>query len=159
MHYYNFHIGDYKAHTSHLSPTEDIIYRRLLDLYYMGEQPLLTGVKVVARLIGMPDHYQEVEVILGEFFTLADNGWINKRADIEIAVYKGFSDAGKRGAAKRWGTGGDSPPIAPLIATENQEPRTENREPLKDSPATGVAYTPAFLTFWDMYPKKRAINF
>lgn len=28
MHYYNFHIGDYASHTRHLSPIEDIAYRR-----------------------------------------------------------------------------------------------------------------------------------
>ncbi|NDH69342.1 MAG: DUF1376 domain-containing protein, partial [Gammaproteobacteria bacterium] len=33
MHYYQFHIGDYKSHTHHLSLLEDLAYRRLLDFY------------------------------------------------------------------------------------------------------------------------------
>ncbi|NDC25981.1 MAG: DUF1376 domain-containing protein, partial [Proteobacteria bacterium] len=34
MHYYPFHVGDYQAHTAHLTNTEDLAYRRMLDLYY-----------------------------------------------------------------------------------------------------------------------------
>ena len=37
MNYYPFHLGDYAARTAHLEPMEDLAYRRLLDLYYLGE--------------------------------------------------------------------------------------------------------------------------
>ena len=39
MHYYSFNIGDYASHTRHLTAIEDLAYRRLLDLYYLHEQP------------------------------------------------------------------------------------------------------------------------
>jgi uncharacterized protein YdaU (DUF1376 family) len=40
VNFYSFHIGDYAAHTRHLTPIEDIAYRRMLDLYYTSEKPL-----------------------------------------------------------------------------------------------------------------------
>ena len=43
MNYYPFHIGDFTAHTSHLTWEEDIAYRRMLDVYYLREKPLPTA--------------------------------------------------------------------------------------------------------------------
>jgi uncharacterized protein YdaU (DUF1376 family) len=40
LYYYSFHIGDYSAHTKHLTPMEDLAYRRLLDACCVGEGPL-----------------------------------------------------------------------------------------------------------------------
>ena len=133
MHYYQFHIGDYAAHTRHLSLIEDLAYRRLLDLYYMTEKPIFT--ETAARLIGMREYGQEVLCVLVEFFTETDEGFINKRADHEIASYKAMSVGGKKGAKKRWDnernreampplSPSDSAPSQPLIATKNHEPIT-----------------------------------
>ncbi len=128
MHFYQFHIGDYKSHTHHLSLIEDLAFRRLLDHYYLHEAPVKQ--RDIARQIGMKDNEQEVLTVLNEFFISTDQGFINPRADEEIAKYRKFSEDGKKGAAKRWhkGTNGEanSPPIATPIATNNQEPRTIN---------------------------------
>jgi uncharacterized protein YdaU (DUF1376 family) len=124
MHFYQFHIGDYKSHTHHLSPMEDLAFRRLLDHYYLHEQPIRQ--RDIARQIGLKDHEQEVLTVLDEFFISTENGYIHTRADEEIAKYRKLSDDGKRGAAKRWLKGGDSPPNATPIATNNQEPITNN---------------------------------
>jgi uncharacterized protein YdaU (DUF1376 family) len=129
MHYYQFHIGDYKSHTHHLSLIEDLAYRRLLDHYYLHEAPIKQ--RDIARQIGMRDHEQEVLTVLDEFFISAEDGFIHPRADAEIAKFKEFAEAGKRGAAKRWSKGGDgeanSPPNAPPIATINHKPITNNQ--------------------------------
>jgi hypothetical protein len=131
MHYYKFHIGDYKSHTHHLTIIEDIAFRRLLDHYYLHEAPIKQ--RNIARQIGMLEYEQDVLSVLNEFFHDTPDGYIHPRADEEIAKYRELSNAGKRGAAKRW----NSPPIAPLwpphsppnatpIATNNQEPVTNN---------------------------------
>jgi uncharacterized protein YdaU (DUF1376 family) len=129
MHYYQFHIGDYKSHTHHLSLIEDLAYRRLLDHYYLHEAPIKQ--RDIARQIGMRDHEQEVLTVLDEFFISAEDGFIHPRADAEIAKFKEFAEAGKRGAAKRWAKGGDGeaigPPNAPPIATINHKPITNNQ--------------------------------
>ena len=129
MHYFNFHIGDYKSHTSHLSIIEDIAFRRLLDYYYLHEKPIKQ--RDIARQIGMREHEQDVLTVLNEFFLSTDEGFVNPRADKEIAKFKEFAEAGKRGAAKRWGTNGEanSPPNPTPIATNNQEPITINHKP------------------------------
>ena len=51
MIWYKFHLGDYITHTLHLSDAEDLAYRRLLDLYYMSEEPIPLNTELVARKI------------------------------------------------------------------------------------------------------------
>lgn len=85
MNYYPFHIGDYIAHTAHLDPIEDCVYRRLLDAYYMTEGPLQGEVAQIARQIRMKANLAEVEQVLGEFFESTGAGWVHKRCEAEIA--------------------------------------------------------------------------
>ena len=114
MHYYQFNIGDYASHTKHLSLIEDICYRRALDYYYLHEKPLTNDIAKLSRLLMVSEYQIELMTILDEFFVCVTEGYINPRADKEIKQYQEFSDAGKRGAAKRWLKGGDSPPKATL---------------------------------------------
>ena len=157
MHFYQFHIGDYKSHTHHLSPMEDLAFRRLLDHYYLHEAPIKQ--RDIARQIGMRDSEQEVLTVLNEFFVSTDKGFVNPRADEEIAKYRKFSEDGKKGAAKRWHKDGNgeanSPPNATPIATNNQEPITNNHKPIKER-ATVVA-TPDGVSqsVWDDFKTLR----
>ena len=155
MHYYQFNIGDYATHTRHLSIYEDIAYRRLLDWYYLNEKPLPADYTQCAKLILMKNRAPDVDCVLTEFFTLTENGWINKRADSEIAKFKEFSLAGKRGAAKRWSKGGDSHPIAPPIANNNHKPITNNQDPIKEHAAAFALPDWIDKTQWDLWMKTR----
>lgn len=141
MHYYQFNIGDYASHTRHLSPIEDIAYRRLLDIYYLHEQPLNSGIASVARQIGMKEYESEVGLVLEEFFTLSDQGWVSSRADKEIAHYHSkieqASKAGKASAERR--SNGRSTDVQP---TNNQEPITNKQ--IKEK----VAIAPVVLPDW-----------
>jgi uncharacterized protein YdaU (DUF1376 family) len=133
MHYYQFNIGDYASHTRHLSIIEDIAYRRLLDLYYLHERPLGDCSTNVARLIGMSQYSEEVETVLMEFFEHIDGGFINSRADKEIAHYHSkieqASRAGKASAERR--SIGSSTSVQPNIKQEtitiNQEPKVKTQ--------------------------------
>ena len=111
---------------------EDLCYRRLLDHYYLHEKPIENNISKVARLLLLSGYEKEVEQVLSEFFELSTDGWVNHRADVEIQQYQGFKSAGAKGAAIRWGKGGDnppnSPPKQPLIANNKQEPITNNQE-------------------------------
>lgn len=122
---------------------EDLAYRRLLDFYYLHEQPIRQ--RDIARQIGMRDYEQDVLTVLNEFFMSTDNGFISPRADKEIQQYQEFIAAGKRGAAKRWAKAPDgeanSPPTATPIATNNHNPLTNNHKPKRES-ATAVACPP-----------------
>jgi uncharacterized protein YdaU (DUF1376 family) len=102
----------------------------LLDFYFLHEQPIKH--RDIARQIGMRDHEEDVMTVLNEFFISTPEGFVNPRADKEIKQYKEFSAAGKRGAAKRWGTPpngeANSPPNATPIATNNHKPITNNQD-------------------------------
>lgn len=106
MHYYQFNIGDYKTHTAHLTPIEDICYRRLLDHYYLHEKPIINDIEKVTRLLMLNGHSTDVEHVLNEYFILAEQCWHNLRADVEIEAYHANkaskSKAGKASAAKRY---------------------------------------------------------
>jgi uncharacterized protein YdaU (DUF1376 family) len=143
MHSFLFHLGDYYAHTAHLSPIEDLAYRRLIDHYYLHQKPLTGSPAQLARAIRLRDNVDEVAQVLAEFFQESLDGeqdsltsvWRNKRCDTEIERYKKMAEGGKSGANKRWSKGGDSTPIAPLSPPHqplnaNQEPLTINQEPL-----------------------------
>ena len=83
MIWYKFHIGDYIAETLHLADAEDLAYRRLLDWYYMSEQPLPLDLDQVVRRIRLDEDV--VVPVLKEFFERTDKGYIHVRADKEIA--------------------------------------------------------------------------
>lgn len=85
MNYYPFHIGDYAAHTAHLSLEEDIAYRRMLDWSYLNEKPLPLDVARLAKLIRMPKSFAVITNVLEEFFTQGEQGWSNKRVETELA--------------------------------------------------------------------------
>lgn len=102
MHYYQFNIGDYASHTRHLSPIEDIAYRRLLDLAYTLEKPIKNDLHEVSRLINLRDHRIEIEDVLNEFWELTDDGWVHGRVlkELEKAQYK--THKAKESAKSRW---------------------------------------------------------
>ena len=102
MNFYPFHLGDYKSHTSHLTPMEDLAYRRMIDHYYLAEAPLPCDQNTVARLIGMRDHIDIVNDILCEYFQKTDTGYTHDRCEIEIAKYKQKADRARVLADKRW---------------------------------------------------------
>lgn len=104
MNYYEHHIGDYAAATSHLSFVEDAAYSRLLRIYYRDEKPLPPDLKAVIRLAGArsKDEREAVETVLSEFFTLQSDGWHSKRADAEIARYAEKREKAARSANARW---------------------------------------------------------
>lgn len=129
MHYYSFNIGDYASHTRHLTPMEDLVYRRLLDLYYLSERPLSECSTTVARLINLRGQEAEVDAVLVEFFEHVDGvGYINKRADQEISRFhdklEAASRAGKASAQQRLNK--RSTDVQP---NNNQEPINNNQEP------------------------------
>lgn len=96
MHRYPHHIGDYAAHTRHLSEIEDLAYRRMLELYYLHEHPLVGRPEDIARAIGMSRRSRETQRVLDQFFTQGPDGWHNKRADRELADYWGVVDRNRK---------------------------------------------------------------
>ena len=142
MHYFQFNIGDYASATAHLEPLEDLIYRRLLDLYYSTEKPICDDLHKVARIIRMRTHSDFIASVLDEFFVLESDGWHCDRVDVEIFKYSEKSVKASRSAKVRWKKVKQkqkdkevSERNANVSKTHsdgntNQEPLTKNQEPL-----------------------------
>ena len=156
MHFYSFNIGDYASHTRHLTPMEDLAYRRLLDLYYLHEQPLNERSTTVARAINMREHEAEVVTVLEEFFELIEGaGWVNRRADEEIAKYhnrlEAASRAGKASAERR--SNARSTTVQPNKKQETGNIKQETEIKTRDKPLScpdGVT-----TEVWDGFLKVR----
>lgn len=139
MNYYEHHIGDYAAATAHLSLVEDAVYTRMIRRYYLQEGPLPADVAQVARLVGARDSQdlEAVEAVLAEFFTLAADGWHNKRCDEEIARFQTKIGKAKASANARW-----NPPSTPPECDRNATAmRTHSEGNALQSPYTSL-HTP-----------------
>lgn len=121
MNYYPFHIGDYLSNTRHLSWEEDAAYRRLLDVYYSTEKPIPTDHRSACRLVlATTDAQREaVQVVLREFFQQTESGWINKRADAEIAIMRARQQSQRAKAKMRWHEHNTEPGIAADMPRHN----------------------------------------
>jgi uncharacterized protein YdaU (DUF1376 family) len=166
MHYYQFNIADYQTHTRHLSLTQDICYRRMLDWVYLHEKPLPSEPKEVARILLLNECLTDVEQVLNEYFTLVEHGWVNVRALSEIQVYNDklhkASLAGKASGVARKNnikqsvnkdkqtlnersTGVEPNKNHKLLTTNhNKNTKSERADALDDG----------FDEFWNYYPKK-----
>ena len=166
MHYYAWNIGDYVSHTHHLSPMEDLAYRRMLDHYYLHEKPLFGDAATIARTIGLKDHAHDVAAVLEEFFEQTETGYANSRADREIVKYHDRIAASRRGgiASVNSRSSGLQPDFKSTSTipqpTNNQEPVHSTQEPVqKEKLATArhvrrvMAEKPVEIeqSLWDSY--------
>lgn len=103
MHYYQFNIGDYQSHTSHLSDIEDLAYRRMLDWSYLHEKPLPLEAEEIARQIRMRTHSDSITVVLQEYFERRADGWIHLRVIQELQKVGMKSEKASASAKARWG--------------------------------------------------------
>ena len=178
MNFYSFHLGDYAAHTKHLSLMEDLAYRRMLDLYYTSEKPLPLEIDKIARLIGMRDHIEEISNVVSDFFLKSEDGYRSKRCDEEIAGYHAKAERAKNANKSRWksdpslksDTKSDLKKGSDLIPTNNQEPITNNHKKEKEgTPDKPARFDPLTVALpnglpaekwreWIEYRRKRKLS-
>jgi uncharacterized protein YdaU (DUF1376 family) len=141
MHYYQFNIGDYNSHTSHLSDIEDLVYRRMLDWYYLHETPIPLDEVEVSRQIRMRSHTESIAIVLREYFECTEDGWIHHRANKEIAKAGDKSEKASASAKARWNKKDANalPPLSDSNATHNTLPITQDTEHKTQKKATVVA--------------------
>lgn len=102
-----FYWGDYLRDTMGLSLIEHGAYIKLLTDYYCGGGPLTLDRNRLHRVCGAHTKSERdaVDTILDHYFEKTADGYRNSRADEEIEKRALFVEAGKKGAAKRWGKG------------------------------------------------------
>ena len=155
MIWYKFHIGDYLSHTMHLHDAEDLAYRRLLDWYYMSEKPLPLDVAFVARRIRLD--VDVVQPVLDEFFAKTPEGYINARADREIAAYNARVDINRRvgklgGRPKETQTVAAEEQTHEVPNTKPQRPPQQNRTEQKKNISSQAT---RFDDFWSAWPSSK----
>jgi len=131
MHYYQFNIADFNLHTSHLTLEEEAIYRRLLDYYYDIEGPIQQETKSVFRRLRLSKYSETATAILDEFFELRDGYYHNSRADKEISRYQKRVQVAKNNGKKGGRPKEPKENQVGLQKKTNQEPITNNQEPIK----------------------------
>lgn len=151
MNYYEFHIGDFKAATVHLTRVERSIYRDMIDMYYDTEQPLPLDLNILCRKVmaRTADEREAVQVILDEFFTKTESGYYNSRCDDVVQKFhnnqSAKSIAGKASAAKREqerkkrldalnGIKSDDDVALPPVCADDQQNSTAVEQPLESVP-------------------------
>jgi len=114
----------------HLSLLEHGVYRQLLDLYYLHEQPLDAN---ALRLICARDaaEVQAAENVLKEFFENTPEGWVHKRCEAEIQRFHNKSESARNSANARWQKD-ENPKNANAMRTQsvgnaNHKPITNNK--------------------------------
>ena len=138
MNYYPFHIGDYASATRHLSWDEDCAYRRLLDAYYTSEKPLPLEERSICRLVlaTTPEQRQAVMTVLSEFWERTDAGWVNRRADAEIAEMRIKQQKQRDKANKRWLMPSTESGTAPAMPRHPQDDATASKSDADAMPPT-----------------------
>lgn len=163
MHYYQFNIGDWALHTSHLTLEEEAVYRRLLDFYYDTELPIPKETQPVIRRLRLGNYVNEFDQVLSEFFTKEDDGWHNYRADIEIKAFHDKANSaranGKKGGRPRKNKGLKTQPVIlanPEVTqpkpdaklTKNYKLETNNEELSKTLDQSAIDQDALFDQLW-----------
>lgn len=99
MNYYRRYSGDYLRDTARLNLTEHGAYSLLMDYYYTDERPLPADHQELYLMLRAmrPEDRKAVDKVLSVFFTLAEDGYHQKRIDHEIAVSKKARANGSKG--------------------------------------------------------------
>ena len=134
MHYYQFHIGDYRKDTVHLSRLEHSIYRDLIDWYYLDEAPIPLETHSVSRRLRLVSQEERdaLVAVLNDFFEPSNDGWRHARIDQEIIDYHAVCERnrlnGKKGGRPKNPVGSQSQPSR----NPNHKPITNNQEPKRE---------------------------
>jgi len=134
MHYYQHHIGDYKAATIHLNNDQDLAYRRLLEMYYDTEQPIPNDISYLIRRLRIDG--QSIKCVLDDFFTLEEDKWHHARCDRELESYSIFRARQKANGSKG---GRPNKPTGLPVETQAQPKKTLTTN---HKPITNINTTP-----------------
>jgi uncharacterized protein YdaU (DUF1376 family) len=132
-------------------------------MYYDMEKPLVSDVDALCRrlLARSDDEKNAVRVVLDDFFRLQEDGWHNARCDREIAnFHRGIDAASRAGKASAEARRNKRSTVVERPLTKrstNQEPLTNNQEPIKTQSLTLPSWLPAEP--WNDYVKHRGSKF
>lgn len=91
---YKFRVQEYITQTRGLPDAEDLAYRRLIDLCYLGERPIPGGIGSIAGVVGLD--YDCVEPVLKRFFKQTPAGWITDDIEADLEAHRKRVEHSKR---------------------------------------------------------------
>lgn len=172
MNHYAKHIGDYLKDTAHLSATEEGIYTRLLDQYYSREKPLPLDFDKCCKLARACNEAERdaVAMVISEFFQQREDGYHQRRCDLEIAAYQRKAEhnrtVGKLGGRPRqFGGGGGvphgtKPTPKPSSNPDGIHPGSETQVVSEGKPGSNPSHKPiANNQQQPPNPRKRGLEF
>ena len=152
MHYYPFHVADYRKDASHLTPEEHYVYRWLIDEYYISEKPIcLDKRKLMRRMKLTPDQDSVLDQVLLDFFIETEKGYKHTRIERELTTWYEKSAKARASAIRRWH------PDANASETDANAMRTHsdgNAKAMLPNTQDPVPIELSFDEFWKVYPRK-----
>lgn len=135
MHYYKFHIGDYRRKAASLSILEHGIYRQLIDEYHLTEAPLTNDFEMLCWSIGArtKEEQDAVTRILNFFFKNTKKGWFHSTCEEQVGEYKAKALKNKENGRKG-GRPKKNPEKTQSVSKQNpEETLTNNHKPLTNN--------------------------
>ena len=134
MHFYNFHVNDFRGATWHLNRLQRGIYRDLIDEYYLNESALNNDLDELAHKMACHSGEEKaaLSLVLREFFTLRNGKWHHKRINREIKAFR-FSNGNSNGVTNSNETVTES--VTHSNAMSNAERQAKLREQAKQMKA------------------------
>lgn len=150
---YQHHINDWRNDTGDLSLEQKGAYRELLDWYYATEGRLPSDIDKLCRMLGVQTQSERTATaeMVQRFFTDVDGLLTQKRAEKELKKLKDKSLKASQ-AAKIKHLASANAERTHSERTANQEPRTNNQEPVKNPPIVPQKITnPFFDELWEIW--------
>jgi len=106
MKWYKFDVDYFLDATQGLSNDEELAYRRLIDAYYITEEPLPAKTAELMELTGVS---QEATLfVVGKFFKMTKEGWRDEAIDYAVGKHQQQvrinREIGKRGGRPKRST-------------------------------------------------------
>jgi len=133
MNYFKMHIGDYNSHTMHLSESEDLAYRRMIEWCYLHEKPLPKDISDIAMLVRMKKKTKVIKSVLEQFFEEGKDGFYNKRVSAELKKYQSKSLKAKESANQRWHKSSKTKASANANALQTECEGNANHKPITNN--------------------------
>jgi len=157
------HIGRYLANTAHLTRDQHGAYLLLLMAYWTKGGPLVADdARLAATAKATLTEWRKLRPVLVEFFTEQDGMWIQKKAEQELAranaITEAKSEAGKRGADKRWHSDSSANGKRKALPSNSHKQIDTPQPQPSPSPTSSLrseeSRASRFGNFWAVCPKK-----
>lgn len=133
--WYPFYPSDYERDTKFLSPMADLVYRRLLDLYWQNQGPIPLNYTAIALAIRLDTRVVKryLHGELSPYWVASDAHLINDRMDAEIkksdAIHEVRAKAGKYGGLAKAKANAKANAVANDLAPQPQPHKDSKNTP------------------------------